>query len=149
MSLTLVVVSFAVIGLLMLIWIKRARVRQEIERHSITAEELHALLESQQGILLFDVRRPLDMFANSEVVPGAKRVAPHELFQNPSLIPKERDAIVYCTCPGEETSRKVLRLALAMGFSRFKFLKGGLAAWKTKGYPLQPYVDPIPLEAAK
>jgi rhodanese-related sulfurtransferase len=146
MSLTLAVISLAVICLLMVIWIRRKRLRQEIERHCITAEELHALLESHQQVLLFDVRRPLDLFASSEVIPGSKRVVPEELFHDPSLIPKEQEVIVYCTCPGEESSRKVLRLGLAMGFTRFKFLKGGVEAWKAKGYPLKPYVDPIHLE---
>jgi 3-mercaptopyruvate sulfurtransferase SseA len=26
-------------------------------------------------------------------------------------------------------------------FLRVKFLKGGLAAWKAKGYPLEPYKE--------
>jgi rhodanese-related sulfurtransferase len=146
--LTLAVISLAVIGLWIVVWIKGRRVRQEMERHCITAEELHALLGDHQEVLLFDVRRPLDMFANSEVIPGAMRVAPQDWLQNPSLIPKERDSVIYCTCPGEETSRKVLRLALGMGFNRVKILKGGLEAWKSKGYPLKPYVDPIHLETA-
>jgi hypothetical protein len=33
----------------------------------------------------------------------------------------------------------VLRRALALGFLRIEFLKGGLAAWKAKGYPVEPY----------
>lgn len=148
MSLT-VVISLAVICLLVAIWVNRKRVRQEMEKHCITAEELHALLGGYQEVLLFDVRRPLDMFAHSEVIPGARRLAPEEFFQNPSLIPKERDSVVYCTCPGEETSRKVLRLTLDMGFDRVKFLKGGLEAWRARGYPLKKYVDPIHLETAK
>ena len=33
----------------------------------------------------------------------------------------------------------MLRRALALHFSRIKFLKGGLEAWKAKGYPVEPY----------
>lgn len=149
MSVSLAVISLAMIGLLIAIWTKRKRLRQEIERHSITVEELHALLQSQPDVLLVDVRRPLDLFASSEVIPGSKRVVPEELFQNPALIPHDRDCIIYCTCPGEESSRKVLRLALGMGFTRFKFLHGGFEAWKAKGYPLERYVDPIHLETTR
>jgi rhodanese-related sulfurtransferase len=32
-----------------------------------------------------------------------------------------------------------LHRALAQHFFRIKFLKGGLAAWKAKGYPVEPY----------
>jgi rhodanese-related sulfurtransferase len=149
MYLTLAIIVLGVIGLLIVLWIKARRVQQQMEKHCITVEELQALLGTHQEVLLFDVRRPLDMFAHSEVIPGARRVAPEDLLRNPSLIPKEKDSIVYCTCPGQKTSRKVLRQALAMGLNRVKFLKGGLEAWKAKGYPLTPYVDSIHLETAK
>ena len=92
-------------------------------------------------VLLFDVRQPLDLLANAEMIPGAKRIPPKEVLENPSLIPKERDSIVYCTCPSDKTSRTVLRRALALHLLRVKFLKGGLAAWKAKGYPLEPYKE--------
>jgi rhodanese-related sulfurtransferase len=70
-----------------------------------------------------------------------KRVAPNGVLERPSLIPKEQDAVVYCTCPSDTTSRTVLRRALALQFFRVKFLKGGLAAWKAKGYPVEPYQE--------
>jgi len=52
---------------------------------------------------------------------------------------KEKEGIVHCTCPGEKTSRAVLHRALTMHFSRIRFLKGSLAAWKAKDYPVEPY----------
>jgi rhodanese-related sulfurtransferase len=90
-------------------------------------------------VLLYDARRPLDLLADSEIIPGAKRIAPKEVLENPALIPKDKDIVVYCTCPGDKTSRRVLRQAHAMHVLRIKFLKGGLAAWKAKGYPVEPY----------
>jgi rhodanese-related sulfurtransferase len=35
-----------------------------------------------------------------------------------------------------------------MHFSRIKFLKGGLEAWKAKGYPVAPYNELIHLDIA-
>jgi rhodanese-related sulfurtransferase len=49
--------------------------------------------------------------------------------------------VVYCTCPSDKTSRTVLRRALRLGLFRIKFLKGGLAGWKAKGYPVEPYKE--------
>jgi rhodanese-related sulfurtransferase len=63
------------------------------------------------------------------------------VLERPTLIPKEKDAVVYCTCPSDKTSRAVLRRAFTLGFFRIKFLKGGLAAWKAKGYPVEPYKE--------
>ncbi|MDQ1450739.1 MAG: hypothetical protein QOK38_605 [Acidobacteriaceae bacterium] len=117
-----------------------------MEQHSITPEALHALLASNREVLVFDVRLPLDLLADSDIIPGAKRIPPKDVQENPSLIPKEIDAIVYCTCPSDKTSRAILRKALALHFSRIKFLKGGLDGWKAKGYPVEPYTQSFHLD---
>ena len=128
--------------------IKRKRDRNELELNSITPEALHTLMASKQGVLVFDVRQPLDLLGHSTIIPGAKWIPPEEVLKNPSLIPQEKDAVVYCTCPGDKTSRSVLHQAQALHFSRIKFLKGGLAGWKAKGYPVEPYNEPFHLKTA-
>jgi rhodanese-related sulfurtransferase len=133
------IVGVVALGIFLVVRVKRRRDRRDLEQHSITAEELHALLASDQEVLLFDVRQPLDLLAYPEVIPKAQRFAPSEVLANPTLIPKDKESVVYCTCPSDETSRMVLRRASALGFSRMKFLEGGLAAWKAKGYPVAPY----------
>jgi rhodanese-related sulfurtransferase len=149
MSLTLTVIGVALLCLLTVIWIKQTRDRRGIEEHSITPEALHTLLSSSQGVLLLDVRQPLDLLGNAEIIPGAKRIPPKELLENPSLIPKDIDSVVYCTCPGDKTSRAVWRRARAMHFYRVKLLRGGLAAWKAKGYPVEPYRQSFHLDTAR
>lgn len=129
--------------------LKRSRDRALLEKHSITAEDLHSVLASRQDVSVFDVRLPLDLLSNSVIIPGAKRLAPEEVIENPSLIPRDRDAIVYCTCPSDETSRAILQKALAMGHVRVKFLKGGLDGWKSRGFPVEPYDQPFHLSTGK
>lgn len=119
--------------------VKRARDRDQFEQHSITPEDLHSLLAAHRDVALFDLRLPLDVFINSVLIPGAKRLAPEEVIANPALFPRDRDSIVYCTCPSDKTSRAVLHRALARGFLRVKFLKGGLEAWQARGYPVERY----------
>jgi rhodanese-related sulfurtransferase len=141
MYLGLTAICVVILCLAILVWTRRGRDRDraELEQHSITAEELHSLLASSQKVLLFDVRQPLDLLAYPEVIPSARRIPPKDLEEKPSLIPKDKEAVVYCTCAGDKTSRAILRRALALHFSRIKFLKGGLEAWKEKGYPVEPY----------
>jgi rhodanese-related sulfurtransferase len=136
-----VILVIAAIGLCLLIAmvLKRMKDQRELVRHSITPESLHTLLSSNQEVLVFDVRQPLDLLADSEIIPGAKRVPPKELLENPSLIPKERDSVVYCTCATDETARRIVKLARSMNFLQIKFLKGGLEAWKALGYSVVPY----------
>jgi rhodanese-related sulfurtransferase len=146
MPLILTAISVAVSCLVIVIWSKHRRDRHEVEMHSVTPEALHALMAQNQKVLLFDVRQPLDLLANSVIIPGATRIPPKELLENPSLIPKEKDSVVYCTCPDDKTSRGIMHRAQAMHFSRVKFLKGGLAGWKAKGYPVEAYEKPFHLD---
>jgi len=146
MFLTLAAICLAVPFLLIVISIKRKRDRRDMERHSITPDALHALLAANQEILLYDVRVPLDLLADSELIVGAKRIPPKDVLENPSLIPKDKDLVVYCTCPSDKTSRSISHRAQAMGFSRIRFLQGGLAVWKAKGYPVEPYKESFHLD---
>jgi rhodanese-related sulfurtransferase len=135
--------------LLAVVLVRRMRDRREMERYSITAEALHALLASNQEVLVIDVRQPLDLLGDSVIIAGAQWLAPDEVRANPSLLPKERDLIVYCTCPSDKTSRIILRRALAKGFLRIKLLKGGLDGWRANGFPVEPYKKPFHLDSDK
>jgi len=138
--LTTIFVVAVLVSLTAILWKKyTSDQRRILEQHSITAEELYLLFGSHQAVALFDVRQPLDLLAHTEIIPGARRIPPAEALATPDLIPKDKEAIVYCTCPGDQTSRAVLRRALDLQFCRIKFLKGGLEAWKAKGYPVEPY----------
>ena len=144
MLITLIAISVVVLGIAY--WIKREMDRRELEQYSVTPEVLHSMLASKQGVLLFDVRLPLDLLVDSEIIPGARRVPPQEIIKNPSISPQDREVIVYCTCPSDRTSRRILRKAQAMQLTRVKFLKGGLEAWKAKGFPVEPYNESFHLE---
>jgi rhodanese-related sulfurtransferase len=139
LSLSLIVIGVAALCILIIRIRKEKRDGREVQLHSVTPEALHTLLASNGNVLVFDVRLPLDLLADPEIIPGATRIPPREWLANPSLIPKDKDSVVYCTCAGDKTSRLVLRRAQAMNFSRIKFLKGGLAGWKSKGYAVKPY----------
>ena len=139
MGLAFIAIFVLLLCLLIVIRIKRTFDQRQMEQHSITPEALHALMVANLPVHLFDVRQPLDLLANSEIIPGAKRIPPKEVLENPALIPKDEETIVYCTCPSDKTSRLILRRARALHFLRIKFLKGGLAAWKALGYPVEPY----------
>jgi rhodanese-related sulfurtransferase len=137
---------FAVV-LLTVVLAKQRRDRREMERYSITPEALHAMMASKREMLVVDVRQPLDLLGDSVIIPGATWLSPEEVRANPALLPRESDLVVYCTCPSDKTSRIILRRALAMGFLRIKFLKGGLDGWRAKGFPVEPYTKPFHLDS--
>jgi rhodanese-related sulfurtransferase len=147
-----VAVDLTIVGvavLVAIVLVKRMGDRRELERHTIEPEELHTLLASNLGVLVVDVRQPLDLLGDSVIIPGAVWVAPGQVIEDPSLLPEGRDLVVYCTCPNDKTSRAVLRRALAMGLSRIKLLKGGLDGWRARGYAVQPYEKSFHLDSSR
>ena len=138
MPLTSAIVAVAAIFVGARWWIK-SRNQKMLERHSITPNGLRAALSSNPELLIFDVRQPLDLLAYPEIIPGAKRITPEEVLARPALIPKEKDSVLYCTCPSDRTSRAVLHRALERQLYRVKFLRGGLAGWKASGYTVEKY----------
>ena len=143
MNLALTVIAIIIWGWLAVLWVRRIKARREIERLSITPEALHELMAANHNVLVLDVRQPLDLLADSEIIEGAQRISPQDAAANPSLIPIDKELVVYCTCPSDKTSRAIAaraqELAPNVDVSKVKFLKGGLAAWKAKGYPVVPY----------
>jgi rhodanese-related sulfurtransferase len=150
MNLVLIVLGVVIWGWLAVIWIRRIKARRETERLSITPETLHDLMVAKHEVLVLDVRQPLDLLADSEIIVGAQRLSPEEVTENPALIPADKELVVYCTCPSDKTSRAIAHraqgLAPNVDISRVKFLKGGLAAWKAKGFPVEPYNKPFHLD---
>jgi rhodanese-related sulfurtransferase len=137
-----------VIAIFLAFWIKAVKERRDLELHSITPEDLYARISAKMEVLLYDVRQPLDLLADSEIIPGARRVPPKAIEENARLIPHDREVVVYCTCPSDATARLVSQRAAAMHFTQVKFLKGGLGGWKQKGYPVEPYRESFRLDTA-
>jgi rhodanese-related sulfurtransferase len=148
MALALAVAAALIVGVLTGFWIKAARNRRDLEQHSITAEGLYQLMMSKKDLMLFDVRQPLDLLADSEIIPGAKRVPPKDMDNEAVRIPKDLELFVYCTCPNDATARLMSRRARDRHFTKVKFLRGGLAAWKARGYPVEPYNETFRLDTA-
>jgi rhodanese-related sulfurtransferase len=143
MNLVLTIIAIAIWGWLAVIWTRRIKARREIERLSITPEALHELIVGKHDVLVLDARQPLDLLADSEIIEGSQRISPEDAWENPALIPTNRELVVYCTCPSDKTSRAIALKAQGLlpkvDMSRVRFLRGGLAAWKAKGYPVVPY----------
>lgn len=128
-----------------LIGFRRLRAKRYVERNSIEPEELFELLKTEQ-VSLYDVRQPLDFLAHPEIISGAARIAPKDIAEQTGNLPRDHNSVIYCTGSDHETSEMVLRKARALKFTRVRLLKGGLEAWKEKGYPVESYTDSFNLD---
>lgn len=137
---------------------KRRQFRNQLRGLRLEPQALMALIEEAQEEgkdrpFIVDLRHPLDVLSDPLMLPGALRIGPDELKQRRELIPSDRDIVLYCTCPSEETSMKVTLELRKLGVQRVRPLRGGLQGWKDAGYPLdvvesvvqEPVLTPITL----
>ena len=139
MATALAVIAVLIAGIAVFFYLKRKRATEETARYSISPDQLRSLLEAPEPVYLLDVRHPLDLLADPHIIPGSVRIPPKEVIANPALVPFDRDVVFYCTCPSDETSRLTVRKAIKANHTRVKFLRGGLAAWKANGCPVETY----------
>lgn len=135
-------VLLAVVGVLLYRIFKRRQFAVELRGLRLEPKQLLAMIddaerEGQELPFIVDLRHPLDVLTDPMVLPGALRIGPDELKARRSLIPRDRDIVVYCTCPSEETSAKVAMDLRRLGVRRVRPLRGGLQGWRDAGFPLE------------
>ena len=121
--------------------IKKRQFVVELRGLRLEPEQLMSMIgdAEREGLdppFIVDLRHPLDVLTDPLVLPGALRIGPDELKQRHAMIPKDRDVVLYCTCPSEETSAKIAMDLRKMGVRRVRPLRGGLQGWREAGYPL-------------
>lgn len=109
---------------------------RKIRTLRIEPNELKAMMDRGESVYIVDLRHPLDILPDPRVLPGAVRLQPSELIARNSEIPRDRDVVLYCTCPSEATSAKLALTMRRFGVERIRPLRGGFDSWKKEGYPL-------------
>ena len=146
-------VLLMILGIIIYRYVQRQRFLVELRGLRLEPEQLLAMMEeARSGDLeapfIIDLRHPLDVLTDPEVLPGALRIGPDELKLHRDEIPHDREIVLYCTCPSEQTSAKVAMELRRLGILRVRPLRGGLQGWKDAGYPLEAVlVNPAPAVA--
>jgi len=119
------------------IYRQRAFLRQ-IRGAKIEPEELKAKLDAGEDIYIIDLRHPLDYLPDPRRLPGAVLFKPDTLVADADRVPRDRDIVLYCTCPSDATSARTALRLRSLGIYRVRPLHGGYEAWKKLDYPLEP-----------
>lgn len=94
------------------------------------------MLESGEEVLIVDLRDALDFAANPHLIPTARRLPPDELEARHEELPRDRDLVLYCTCPNEATSARAALRLHRRGITRVRPLFGGLQKWRDLDFSL-------------
>lgn len=138
-----------VLGIMAYRFLKQRKFLQQVRDMRLEPAELKEMMDQaeEQGNtppFIVDLRHPLDYLPDPRVLPGALRIGPNEIRQHSEIIPRDRDVVLYCTCPSEETSAKLALQLHKLGVYRVRPLRGGFDGWKAAGYPLIDYVVDTP-----
>ncbi|HWM78647.1 MAG TPA: rhodanese-like domain-containing protein, partial [Methylomirabilota bacterium] len=96
-SWTLALLAAALAGYIAWKFISRQRFLRKIRIARITPEELKAMLDGGEKMLIVDVRDRIDFEAEPTIIPGALHLTIEELEERHQEIPREREIILYCT----------------------------------------------------
>jgi membrane protein DedA with SNARE-associated domain/rhodanese-related sulfurtransferase len=120
---------------------QRRRLLNELRMTRITVDELHQKQEAGENLVILDLRSHVELDQNPALISGAVHMTMDEVQLRQQEIPRDRDIILYCSCPNEVSSARVALQLHRKGISRVRPLLGGIDAWRERNYPMEPRVS--------
>jgi rhodanese-related sulfurtransferase len=71
------------------------------------------------------------------MIRGARHTTVDEMERREREIPRDRDIILYCSCPNEVSSARLALQLRRKGITRVRPLLGGIDAWRERNYPTE------------
>lgn len=124
-------------------WQKRKRFLRGLRIARITPEELKKRMDAGEDIVVVDLRHPIESDADPQTIWGAVRMDPAELEEAIEVIPRDREIILFCSCPNEATAAQIALRLRKQGITRIRPLAEGLDGWRKRGFPLQSLGEAI------
>jgi len=114
-------------------FIQRRRFFKQIKMARITPEELRDRVEAGEEVCILDLRTGdlrTRAAGDSSSFPSVFRVSVEDLAANSEQIPRDREIILFCSCPNEASSARAALLLKSRGFTKVRPLRGGADAWE-------------------
>ena len=123
---------------------QRQKLLRELRGARITVDELRTKQQGGELFAILDLRSRLELEKDPSIISGAFHMAPDEIELRHAEIPRDRDIVLYCSCPNEVTSARVAGLLRRKGIERVRPLQGGIDAWRERNYPMDQHTWPTP-----
>ena len=140
-----VLLLLGIIGFIIARMYRRRMVLRQLVAARLEPEELKRQLDAGDQVYIVDLRHPLELLPDPFTLPGALHFSPDGLAARAHEIPRDRDVVLYCTCPSEATAAKTAMTLHKLGIDRVRPLRGGFDEWKRLGYPLDAFQPTVPI----
>jgi membrane protein DedA with SNARE-associated domain/rhodanese-related sulfurtransferase len=127
---------------------RRRAVLKKLVASRLEPEDLKRQLDAGEPVCIIDLRHPLELLPEPFTLPGARHYSPDSLAERHNEIPRDRDVVLYCTCPSEATAAKTAMTLHRLGIDRVRPLRGGYDEWKRLGFPLDAIPPANPMVTA-
>jgi membrane protein DedA with SNARE-associated domain/rhodanese-related sulfurtransferase len=107
-------------------YFQRRRFFNKLAMARIKVTELHRMLEAGEDVVIIDVR---GMTNADGPIPGALRIPLSDLAARQHEVPRDRDVVLFCSCPNEASAARAALLLQKYGITRVRPLEGGADAW--------------------
>lgn len=130
-------------------YFQRRRLLMELRMARITVDELQRRLEAGENPVILDLRPLSELEQDPLLIRGALHIAMDDLQARHGEIPRDREVVLYCSCPNEESSVHAALALRRKGITRLHPLLGGFDAWRERNYPTESrVVQPSLFQAA-
>jgi membrane protein DedA with SNARE-associated domain/rhodanese-related sulfurtransferase len=134
----------AILGFFLARVLRRRMVLKKLVAARLEPEELNRQLNAGEEVFIVDLRHPLELVNDPFTLPGARHFAPGALTERHREIPRDRDIVLFCSCPSEATAAKTAMTLHNLGIERVRPLRGGYDEWKRLGFPLDAVLPALP-----
>jgi membrane protein DedA with SNARE-associated domain/rhodanese-related sulfurtransferase len=139
-----VLLLLAIIGFFVGRLIHRRIISKQLVGSRLEPEELKRQIDAGENVFIVDLRHPLELVPDPYTLPGAHLIPPESIADRNFEIPRDRDVVLYCTCPSEATAAATAMMLFKLGIERVRPLRGGYDEWKRLGFPLDAVKPAIP-----
>jgi membrane protein DedA with SNARE-associated domain/rhodanese-related sulfurtransferase len=125
---------------------RRRAILKKLIASRLEPEELKKQLDAGEQVYIIDLRHPMELVPDPFTLPGAIHFSPDDLRARGGEIPRDRDIVLFCSCPSEATAAKTAMTLHKLGLERVRPLRGGYDEWKRLGFPLDAVPPALPAQ---
>jgi membrane protein DedA with SNARE-associated domain/rhodanese-related sulfurtransferase len=118
-------------------YFQRHRLLRELRMARITVDELYQKMSAGENPTILDLRSLTALHEDPSLIRGALHLGIDQVDSQLEGVERDRDIILYCSCPNEVSAARVALLLQRKGFLHVRPLLGGFDAWRSRNYPTE------------